>query len=234
MSVDHGSRRVPIVSAVVQTRSGSAQRTRVERTERRQVFGLVVGVCVTAAVMATGITVWRSAPVKGVESPRIPEQKTRLSILVETEPSEASIELSGRRVGQTPGTIDLEPGAHTLVLRKDGYDPEPITVNLSPESPFERRSITLHPKSPNAVASVAATTSAGATSENGGLLSFDTVPSSRVWEGDRPLGTTPLVRVPLSAGMHILVLENPASGTRMTYALTIPPNESITRSLALE
>jgi serine/threonine protein kinase len=54
-----------------------------------------------------------------------------------------------------------------------------------------------------------------------GFLTFDTYPWTNVSEGGRPLGVTPLNRVPLSAGSHTLLVENPEHGISETHVVTI-------------
>lgn len=67
-----------------------------------------------------------------------------------------------------------------------------------------------------------------------GLLSLDTVPWSRVSLGGRSLGTTPLLRVSVPAGTHILTLHNPEAGITTTYRVTIRAGETTARRLGLE
>ncbi len=67
-----------------------------------------------------------------------------------------------------------------------------------------------------------------------GFLSLDTVPWSRVSMGGRTLGTTPLLRVRLPAGTHLLTLHNPEAGITTTYRVTIRAGESTARRLGLE
>ncbi len=67
-----------------------------------------------------------------------------------------------------------------------------------------------------------------------GFLTLDTYPWSRVSENGRPLGTTPLVRVPLSPGVHTLTLENPAEGVKKTTTITIKSGENLSKRLAFQ
>ena len=54
-----------------------------------------------------------------------------------------------------------------------------------------------------------------------GYLSLDREPVTAAFVGDRPLGQTPLVRVPLPVGRHLVVLKNEAHDTVGTYGVTI-------------
>jgi serine/threonine-protein kinase len=89
------------------------------------------------------------------------------------------------------------------------------------------------PRTPKREAEPQAPT-APAPAEPPGVLSFTTYPWTRVYEGGKLLGTTPLYRVSLSAGTHVLTLENPDEGVKTTYTVTIKSGESVTRSIALK
>lgn len=65
-----------------------------------------------------------------------------------------------------------------------------------------------------------------------GYLTIDTYPWTRVSTGGRVLGDTPLVRVPLSVGTHVLVLENTEEKVKQTTVVTIKSGETISRRLA--
>jgi serine/threonine-protein kinase len=65
-------------------------------------------------------------------------------------------------------------------------------------------------------------------------LTFDTYPWTRVSEGATQLGTTPLVRVGLSAGTHTLTLDNPDQGIHQTYSVTVKAGEATTKRLGLK
>jgi serine/threonine-protein kinase len=66
-----------------------------------------------------------------------------------------------------------------------------------------------------------------------GYLSFDTYPWTRVSEGGRVLGDTPLVHLPMPPGQHVLTLDNPERGIHRTYPVTIKPGEALSRRLGL-
>lgn len=65
-----------------------------------------------------------------------------------------------------------------------------------------------------------------------GYLTLDTYPWTRVSSNGKVLGDTPLVRVPLSAGTHTLVLENTAEKVKQTTVVTIKAGETVSRRLA--
>ena len=65
--------------------------------------------------------------------------------------------------------------------------------------------------------------------EEPGFLTLDSRPWSRVTEGGRALGVTPLNRVSLSPGSHTLTLENPDKGLSKTVVVQIKSGETIIR-----
>ena len=48
------------------------------------------------------------------------------------------------------------------------------------------------------------------------------------------MGITPLLQIPLSAGEHVLTLENEARGLKQTYTVNIKSGETIARRLAFK
>jgi eukaryotic-like serine/threonine-protein kinase len=62
-----------------------------------------------------------------------------------------------------------------------------------------------------------------------GLLTLDSSPWSQVYLAGRLLGSTPLVRVPLPAGRHVLTLKNPELGSSTTYVVVIQSDKALSR-----
>ncbi len=65
-----------------------------------------------------------------------------------------------------------------------------------------------------------------------GFLTIDTYPWTRVTEGGRVIGNTPVVRASLSPGTHVLSLDNPAENVHQTTTVTIKSGELVSRRLA--
>ncbi len=65
-----------------------------------------------------------------------------------------------------------------------------------------------------------------------GFLTIDTYPWTRVTEGGRVLGNTPVVRASLSPGVHVISLDNPAENVHQTTTVTIKSGELVSRRLA--
>lgn len=72
-----------------------------------------------------------------------------------------------------------------------------------------------------------------AAKEEPGFLTLDSRPWSRVSEGGRALGVTPLNRVSLPAGAHTLTLENPDKGLSKTVTVQVKSGEATVRSVEL-
>ena len=70
--------------------------------------------------------------------------------------------------------------------------------------------------------------------ESPGFLTLSTYPSTMVSEGGRAMGSTPLVKVQLSAGTHVLTLENAEQGIKQQYSVTIKPGEHLKRNPAFK
>ena len=67
-----------------------------------------------------------------------------------------------------------------------------------------------------------------------GYLSFDSMPWSEVYLGNKHLGTTPLIRVSLPPGRHVLTLRNPEVGTSTSYVVEIASGKAVSRFVGWE
>jgi serine/threonine-protein kinase len=107
----------------------------------------------------------------------------------------------------------------------------PRAPSLPPPSPVRAPAAAPAPKGraepPAAVPAAAAATDPG-------FLNFDTYPWTRVSEGGRVLGDTPLVHVQMSPGVHALTLDNPEQSIHQTTAVTIKSGETVSRRLGLK
>jgi serine/threonine-protein kinase len=65
-------------------------------------------------------------------------------------------------------------------------------------------------------------------------LTLQTYPFTKVSEGGRVLGTTPLFKVPLPPGPHTLTLENSEQAIKQTYTVNIKSGETVSRNLGLK
>ena len=62
-----------------------------------------------------------------------------------------------------------------------------------------------------------------------GYLSLDSSPWAHVYLGSRLLGTTPLMRVSLPPGRHVLTLKNPEFGASTSYVVEIKAGDALSR-----
>jgi len=67
-----------------------------------------------------------------------------------------------------------------------------------------------------------------------GHLSLDSAPWSNVYLGERLLGSTPLIRLPLPPGKHVLTLKNPELGASMSYVVEIKSGAAVSRFVGWE
>jgi serine/threonine-protein kinase len=67
-----------------------------------------------------------------------------------------------------------------------------------------------------------------------GYLSLDSSPWANVFFAGKALGPTPLVRVPMPAGRHVLTLENPETGRSTAYVVDIHAGQGTSRFIGWE
>jgi serine/threonine-protein kinase len=121
-----------------------------------------------------------------------------------------------------PSPLATNPGAATA------------TATAPPAAAPARASHVPAPRAPSHAGRAPAPPPAPASDSPPGFLTFDTYPWTRVTEGGKVLGTTPLVHASLSPGAHTLTLDNGDQGVHQTYVVTIKSGESITRRLGLK
>ncbi|MGZ3429292.1 MAG: PEGA domain-containing protein, partial [Polyangia bacterium] len=92
-------------------------------------------------------------------------------------------------------------GMHRVVVDKKGYTPRELAVQLG-DGEHRTLDVELRPGAKRVVRVVKATVPQG-------FLTVRTVPWSKVFDGARLLGTTPMANVPLSEGTHTLTFVNP-------------------------
>jgi hypothetical protein len=61
----------------------------------------------------------------------VAETKTAAQISVSSTPDKADIEIDGNFVGNTPSSIEVAPGTHSVTVRKAGYQPWQRNVKVS-------------------------------------------------------------------------------------------------------
>lgn|GEM_PF-2416018 len=73
----------------------------------------------------------------------IPEMKRLSAYYLETVPSEATVILDGKKVGQTPFYSSLISGAHTILLTKELYDSLFFTTVISADNHYDKKILTV-------------------------------------------------------------------------------------------
>jgi serine/threonine-protein kinase len=92
-------------------------------------------------------------------------------------------------------------GMHRVVVEKKGYTPRELSVQLG-DGEHRTLDVELRPGAKRVVRVVQPSVPKG-------YLTVRTVPWSKVFEGSRLLGTTPMANVPLTEGTHTLTFVNP-------------------------
>jgi hypothetical protein len=76
---------------------------------------------VAKAVKALAPALAAKAPPKKAPPPPPPPAESKVSMQVESVPDGADVLLDEEKVGQTPIALQVKPGKHTVVVRKQGY-----------------------------------------------------------------------------------------------------------------
>ena len=124
-----------------------------------------------------------------------------VQLRVVTSPSGARVFVDGEAL-RTPTPIHAEQfasGMHKVVVEKKGYTTRELPVQLG-DGEHRTLDVELRP-GPKRVVRVAQVPK--------GYLTVRTVPWSKVFEGARLIGTTPMANVPLTEGTHTLTFVNP-------------------------
>ena len=167
------------------------------------------GVVATAAPPPTGTDALSAAPID--PPPPVPENKpepvaSTTSSAATTATTEKVEKVEKPRVAAAPARPVWTPPPRQAPARQPSPAPTPTPETRAPDPDEGKGKI--------------------------GYLTIDTYPWTRVSTGGKVLGDTPLVRVPLAAGTHTLVLENTTEKVKQTTVVTIKPGETVSRRLA--
>jgi serine/threonine-protein kinase len=169
---------------------------------------------------ATGTPTIVTPPAADASVPDVPPALAALDLT--TRPTGATLILDGRPFhSPTPiRAAKLAPGKHHLAIRHAGFEPRELELVFAAA---EHRTLELDLTPVHATARPSLRT---------GSLTVRTLPWSKVYEGQRLLGTTPLAQVALSAGNHTLTFVNPDRPT-MNRTVTIRSGKETRLSLEL-
>jgi serine/threonine-protein kinase len=220
-------------SGVVAVEGHSGVSAAVAADEGKKKRGLVLLLLVLLVVFGVvGVLIFRFATVK--EQPAASANPTG---------SAATPTATQPTATQTATAEPTATATHTATAPTAAVTETTTTATTPTTRPTTRHTGTFPtvPPRPTNTASATATASTAAPSATNpdenkgpGFLTLDTYPWTRVSEGGRVLGTTPLIRVPLSPGGHTLLLENPEQGIKQYYSVTIKSGENVSRRLGLK
>jgi hypothetical protein len=123
------------------------------------------------------------------------------SLDILSRPPGARVTVDGEAL-RTPTPIHAETfasGMHKVLVEKKGYTPRELAVQLG-DGEHRTLDVELRPGARRIVRM---------TKVPQGYLTVRTVPWSKVFEGARLIGTTPMANVPLTEGTHTLTFVNP-------------------------
>ncbi|MBI5511369.1 MAG: PEGA domain-containing protein [Deltaproteobacteria bacterium] len=159
------------------------------------------------------------------------------TLTITTKPDGATVSIQDQVVGTTPLTLKtIEPGVVCAVeLTKPGHEPATREVVLGAQ---ENRALLVtlakakgkpsrDKKKDAPVAAAPASPSAP------GFLTLNTTPWVKVSVDGRPFGSTPLYKIELAAGGHVLQLVNEEVGVNVTRKVTIESGRTAKLNLDL-
>jgi serine/threonine-protein kinase len=140
-----------------------------------------------------------------------------------SRPPGARVTVDGRALprGTPVRGASLEAGLHRVLVERKGYQPRELPVQLGDG---ERRTLDVELRP--------LLRARAAPSRPSGTLTARTVPWSKVFDGSRLVGTTPLANVPLSEGTHTLTFVNP-DHPPLKKQVTVRAGEEVRLSLEL-
>jgi serine/threonine protein kinase len=181
-------------------------------------------------VLALTMSVKRQAGKTGPET----ASSTQRSAAVPVVPPTAPGALPRERMGSPMVSPNTAAGP---VVDGAPQAPDPRTRSRSVADQGARRASTTKPAAPlvNLPASTTAPSAPAprpgspAPSVALGYLSLDSSPWAEVFLAGELLGSTPLQRVPLPPGKHVLALKNPELHTSASYVVEIKPGQTVSR-----
>jgi hypothetical protein len=138
-------------------------------------------------------------------------------------------------LGKSPQEIDVSAGTkHYVQAEHRGFERTETEVTLVAG---QAQTVTLTLKAFKVVAVVKAPPveekPTPAAPEGPGYLTINTTPWTKVSVDGEPIGSTPISKRRLTAGVHKLVLVNEGDGINTTRSITIPAGENLKLSLKL-
>lgn len=193
---------------------------------------VVPGIALFLAVLAGRVLLAGPAPA-AAPAPIAPVVET-VAPQVEAEPAPAA------PVAAQPAPIVEQPVSKPQRGRARAHVEQPIaapqdlqaaTERAAPKPAKQDDSADVAPATPPTAAEPEAPK---ATARGTGLLRLNSRPWSQVSVDGKPMGNTPLMGVPLSAGTHQIELVNPSLGMTKKFEIEVAPDEVVTRVVTLD
>lgn len=107
------------------------------------------GVLLGQRASALATTAAIPSPTLAVAASKDPVGTESFHLALNSNPVQSDIEWNGEPLGQTPLMLDLDPGSHVFVLRRDGFHPETVVVSVTTRmgGKTESRTVTMVPVS---------------------------------------------------------------------------------------
>jgi hypothetical protein len=214
------------------------------RPKRRGLMAGVIGAVIAAVVVAATFLLLR--PGAGSSDVGV--------VRVLSSPPGAAVYLDGvGPMGQTPARLEaVAAGNHQLEVRLDGHLrwSEPLEVEGGAQLIVDAALRELPPPTQQPDASIAALDAATAVAvkqkpaprdrapatkkpREPGKLALKTVPWSEVYLGDKQLGVTPLIGIPIPAGRHTLKLLPEGKKPATTLRIHVKPGQYLRKEIEL-
>jgi serine/threonine-protein kinase len=235
-TAEHDTRlRPPLNESFDPLPAGTSLVAPLPHANRRAYVAAAVAAITVAGVGLFALRPWKSQaapPVIVVEAPpssplpvvhELPPPPP-IALEVVSHPPGARVLIGDQRMGVTPMTHFFgEAGTFRVSVERPGFERRELTTG--PLEPGDHRTldVELHPLAKKRRAAARPT----------GTLTVRTVPWSKVYDGARLLGTTPLANVPLATGSHTLKFVNPDLPPQKR-SITVGAGEEVRLSLELK
>jgi serine/threonine protein kinase len=142
----------------------AAQTIRARSLARFVVGGLLVAAGAAAPVAALRYDSARGSAGTSAAAPALTAVPATYQARVRSEPSGALVEWNGKPMDRTPATVTLPAGAQTLVVSREGFEPESIVVEPADGATIVERAVVLRASMPTPPAPAPAPAASGSAS----------------------------------------------------------------------
>ena len=229
LSIGSGAKSVPSSltphGVVQQVGGNSVAPPASKKTVNVLVACLLVLLLLVGGLAGLVVSNMRSDKTTAAMTPAVAETLPATNTVMAPKPEPAPVvEAKPAAENKTPEAKTAEPAAAPAPAPKPHNPPPAVAQRWTPSpapAPAPQPEV-VRPAAPAATAP----------EQEQGFLTLDTYPWTRVSVNGRVLGNTPLVRVSLPAGTHVLTLENPQDNVKQTTTVVIKANETVSKRLA--